>query len=142
MGTRAAALALLALLAACSPAPQTALRLVTIDSPDAGLSLRELPPATLKSLGLPFGLAVVRAGSLARRAGLKVGDVVYGVDQSRAKSLEEFNRLLARQGGASLGLLVRRGESDFYVSLDPAAPPPREGMPKAVPPVRDTLLRT
>ena len=32
-------------LAACTPAPES-LRLVTIESPDTGLSLRELPPQT------------------------------------------------------------------------------------------------
>jgi S1-C subfamily serine protease len=136
------ALVFLALLTACSPAPETALRLVTIDSPDAGLSLRELPPQTLKSIGLPFGLAVVKTGGLAERAGLKIGDVVYGVNQKKASSLEEFNRLLAQQAGGRLGLLVRRGGSDFYVAVDFAASAPREGMPKGLPATKDTLLRT
>lgn len=143
---RRVALVLLIVLAGCSPVPDTALKLVTIESPDSGLSLRELPEQTLKSIGLPFGLAVVKTGGLAQRAGLKVGDVVYGVNQRKAKNLEEFNRLLAQQNGGRLGLLVRRGGSDFYVALDLAASGPREGMPKSVPPglppAKDTLLRT
>lgn len=137
------ALLLLGLLAACNPAPETALKLVTIDSPDAGLSLRELPAEALRNIGLPFGLAVVRAGGIAERAGLKIGDVVYGINQQKAGSLEEFNRLLAEQPGGRLGFLVRRGRTDFYVAVDLGAPP-REGMPRGAPPLpaKDTLLRT
>ena len=134
---RCAALLLLVCLSSCSSDPEpTALRLVTIDNPDTGLSLRELPPQALRSIGLPYGLAVVKAGGLAERAGLKIGDVVYGINQKKVSNLEEFNRLLAQQPGNTLGLLVRRGRSDFYVAVDFAA------VPKAGPPARDTLLRT
>jgi S1-C subfamily serine protease len=133
-------LVLVVLLAACGPAPHGGLRLATIENPDTGLSLCELPPATLKSIGLPYGLAVVRAGALAERAGLKVGDVVYGVNHRKLRNLEEFNRLLAQEGGGRLGLLVRRGRSDFYVAVDLAGP--REGAPKSPSSPRDTLLRT
>jgi S1-C subfamily serine protease len=141
---RASALLVLGLLLwGCSPVPDTGLQLVTIESADAGLSLRELPAQTLRSIGLPYGLAVVRAGGLAERAGLKIGDVVYGINQKRVNNLDEFNRLLAQQSAGTLGLLVRRGETDFYVAVDLAgAAPPREGMPKGLPSPRDTLLRT
>ena len=127
-------------LASCTPAPETGLRLVTIEGPDTGLSLRELPPQTLRSIGLAYGLAVVKAGGMAERAGLKIGDVVYGINQKKVKSLEDFNRLLAQQPAGRLGLLVRRGRSDFYVSVDLAGGAPH-AVPKAAPP-RDTLLRT
>lgn len=124
--------------AACSPSP--ALRQVTIESPEAlRLSLRELPAPALRALGLSYGLAVVRAGALAEQAGLRVGDVVYGVNQQRIRDVEDFTRLVAEQPG-NLGLLVRRGKSDFYVPLDLGAP----GMPGRAPrpASRDTLLRT
>jgi S1-C subfamily serine protease len=140
MSMRRYALLLLVLLASCNPAPETGMRLVTIDSAEAGLSLRELPPQVLKSIGLPFGLAVVNAGALAERAGLKIGDVVYGLNQKKVKSLEEFNQLLA-QGGGRLGLLVRRGHTDFYVAVDLAGAGPRDALPR-LPAPRDTLLRT
>ena len=137
-------LALLAalLLASCSPAPETGLRLVTIDGPDAGLSLRELPPQALRSIGLAYGLAVVKAGGMAERAGLKIGDVVYGVNQKKVESLEDFNRLLAQQPGGRLGLLVRRGRSDFYVAVDLAGGAPHSHPRGLSPAARDTLLRT
>jgi len=136
---RRLALLLLVFLASCTPAPEAGLKLATIDNPDAGLSLRELPPEALKSVGLSYGLAVVKAGGIAERAGLKIGDVVYGVNQRKVKSLEEFNRLLSQQGGSPLGLLVRRGRTDFYVAVDLAGTP---GVPRGLPAPRDTLLRT
>ena len=138
---RYALLILVLLVSACEPGPKAGSKLVTIDSPEAGLSLQELPASALKNLGLPFGLAVVRSGGIAQRAGLKMGDVIYGVNQKKAASLEEFNKLLAQHDSGKLGFLVRRGGSDFYVAVDFAgATNPRE-LPK-LPPSRDTLLRT
>jgi len=131
-------LVLVLAVAACDEGPRSG-KLAIIDSPEAGLSLRELPGPTLKSLGLPFGLAVVRSGGVAERAGLRIGDVIYGINQKKAGSLEEFNKLLAQQDSGSLGFLVRRGGSDFYVAVDPVTTP-RE-IPKG-PAARDTLLRT
>ena len=133
---RYVALLWMVLLASCSPTPDTGLKLVTVDT-SAGLSLRELPPQVLRSIGLSYGLAVVKTGGLAERAGLKIGDVVYGINQKRVNNLEEFNRLLAQQAGGRLGLLVRRGRSDFYVAVDLGS-----GAPKGPPVPRDTLLRT
>jgi serine protease Do len=114
-----------------------------VDNVDAtGLALRELPRETLKSIGLSYGLAVVRVGALAERAGLQLGDVVYGVNQKRISSVAEFSRLLAEQPGAPLELLVRRGKSDFYVAMDLGGTPRPPGMPRGGRPATDTLLRT
>jgi membrane-associated protease RseP (regulator of RpoE activity) len=138
-------LLLLLLLGACGEAPRNDASLLTIDSREAGLKLQELPATTLKNLGLPFGLAVVRSGGVAERAGLKIGDVIYGVNQRKAASLEEFNKLLAQQQSGSLGFLVRRGGSDFYVAVELAGAGSRELRPRELPkgpPPRDTLLRT
>jgi membrane-associated protease RseP (regulator of RpoE activity) len=132
------AIALLVLaLGACAESPPP-LRQVTIESPEAlRLSLRELPAPALEAMGLSYGLAVVKAGAFAQRAGLRVGDVVYAVNQQRIRDVDDFTRLVAAQPG-SLGLLVRRGKSDFYVPIElaPGAP----ALPRA--PARDTLLRT
>ena len=114
------------LLGACDQGPRSG-KLAIIDSPEAGLSLRELPAPTLRSLG--------------HAAGLKIGDVIYGINQKKADSLEEFNKLLSQQDSGSLGFLVRRGGSDFYVAVDLAGVPVPREIPKG-PPARDTLLRT
>ena len=133
---------LLALLAAaCSEPPEGDLKLVTIESPAAvGLSLRELPPSVLKSVGLSYGLVVVRADGIAGKAGLRMGDVVYGVNQTRLRSIDDFRSALSRPESAGMRLLVRRGKNDFYVAVDLGGmlPRPDDGRPGS----RDTLLRT
>lgn len=133
-------IALAVLLAGCGdPAPET-LRLVRLQNGD-GLALRELPAATLESVGLPYGLGVVQAGSAAELAGLRIGDVVYGVDRTPVRSLEEFSRLLSKRTDGSkngrIGLLVRRGKNDFYVAVEVGAKPAKPPLPAT-----DTLLRT
>jgi len=123
---------MLALLAACDATPPQ-LRQVTIESPEAlGLSLREVPEPALRAMGLSYGLSVVKAGLLAERSGLRVGDVVYGVNEKRLRTIEDFTRIVAERPGGSLGFHVRRGGTDFYVPLDLGSAPP----------FKDKLLRT
>ena len=143
MELRRLALILLLALGGCDDAPMR-VALASVDDLDAiGLSLRELPRETLKSIGLSYGLVVVQAGAQAERAGLRLGDVVYGVNQKRIGSVAEFSSLVAAQPGAPLELLVRRGRTDFYVAMDPGGGAQRApGMPRVGPPARDTLLRT
>lgn len=126
--------ALAVLLAGCGEAET--LRLVRLQDGD-GLALRELPAATLASVGLPYGLAVVQAGAAAELAGLRIGDVVYGVDRQPVHSLEEFSRKLASRADGRVGLLVRRGKNDFYVAVQIGAKSPKPPLPAT-----DTLLRT
>lgn len=128
-------LALLLALSACE-APEAQLRQVTIESPESlGLSLREVPASALRALGLRYGLSVVKAGQLAERAGLRVGDVVYGINEQRLHSIEDFTRIFASKANGNFGLRVRRGKADFYVPMDLSTTP--GGAPS-----RDTLLRT
>jgi S1-C subfamily serine protease len=135
---RACLVLLAILLAGCEAPPAEKLRLVTLDADAAGLALRELPGTVLESLGLSYGLAVVQAAGAAERAGLRVGDVVYGVNRTRVRSFEEFSRLVGQRADGRIGLLVRRGRTDFYVAVDLGRPRPPEGLPR--PPARDILL--
>jgi len=137
--SRLLSILLLAFVASACDAPPSQLRQVSIESPpQLGLSLRELPASVLRSMGLDYGLTVVTAGSLAEKAGLRVGDVVYGVNQQRLRTIEDFTRLAAERPDGRLGLLVRRGGVDFYVPMDLTGTSP-DGVPR---PSRDTLLRT
>jgi hypothetical protein len=137
-----APLVLAATLAACD-APEEHFRLVTVESEDPfGLSLRELPEATLKSIGLGYGLAVVRVGKEGERAGLRLGDIVYGVNQTRIRNLQEFSSALSRLHEGSLSLLVRRGKTDLQVPLEAGALPSEDGVLRMPRPTTDTLLRT
>jgi len=130
---RTVAAALLLVLASCDlAAPDSGL--ATIENASVGLALRELPRATLRSLGLPYGLAVVKAEAAAAHAGLRMGDVIYGVNQNRLRNAVDFARLLAEQPpGAPLTLLVRRGPTDLYLPVSPG----RAGRHPT-----ETLLRT
>jgi len=131
-----------AAVAACE-APEEPFRLVTVESQDRlGLSLRELPEATLKSIGLGYGLAVIRLGKEGERAGLRLGDVVYGVNQTRIRNLQEFSSALAQLQGSRLSLLVRRGKTDLQVPLESGELPPEDGVLRIPRPATDTLLRT
>jgi S1-C subfamily serine protease len=127
-------LACLCLLASCD-APERGL--ATIESADVGLALRELPRATLRSLGLPYGLAVVKVEAAAAHSGLRLGDVIYGVNQQRIGSAVDFVRALAElPPGAPVALLVRRGALDLYLPVPAGRPAPTLRRPT------DTLLRT
>jgi S1-C subfamily serine protease len=144
---RALALALILALGACD-VPEDQMTLATVHAEEGlGMSLRELPRATLSAIGLGYGLAVVSLGAAAERAGLRVGDVVYGVNQTRIRSLQEFSKAItqSRQGG--VGLLVRRGKTDLYVPLEPGVrrspgTGPGDGQRLPLRPPTDTLLRT
>jgi S1-C subfamily serine protease len=124
----------LLLLGACE-AHDPGAGLASIDSKAVGLGLRELPRATLRSIGLPYGLAVVRVDGAAASAGLRMGDVVYGVNQRRFRSAVDFARLVAElPPGMPLRLLVRRGANDLYLPVEVGLP--------ARPPATGTLQRT
>jgi len=139
---RALAFLFLLALAACDP-PAEHLRLLTVEANDRfGVALRELPEATLRSIGLAYGLAVVRAGSAGERAGLRIGDVVYGVNQTRIHNLQDFSRALAKPGEDRVSLLVRRGRNDVQVPVDARLLRPDGGVLKVPRPATDTLLRT
>jgi S1-C subfamily serine protease len=132
---RLAALVVPLLLLACEP-PDMGIGLATIESSAVGLGLRELPRATLRSIGLPYGLAVVRVEAVAASAGLRMGDVIYGVNQRRFLNAIDFSRLLAEQPpGAPFALLVRRGANDLYLPVQPV-------LPARQPPPTGTLQRT
>lgn len=127
--------ALLLLVSAACDSLEPEGRLALIDNAVSGLGLRELPHATLRAIGLPYGLGVVRVEAAAASAGLRMGDVVFGVNHSRFENAVDFARLLAEQPpGEPLALLVRRGANDLHFAVQPALPRHR--------PATGTLLRT
>jgi membrane-associated protease RseP (regulator of RpoE activity) len=139
---RLAFLLFLCMAAACEQ-PDEHIRLVTVESQDRlGLSLRELPEATLKSIGLAYGLAVIRLGAAGERAGLRVGDVVHGVGETRIRNLNDFSRALAEPREGRVSLLVRRGKTDLQVPVEVGALRPESGMLRLPRAPKDTLLRT
>src|SRR5262245_6337845 len=141
--TRIALPVLLALAAVSCDAPVEPMRLVTLETHErSGLSLRELPEATLKSIGLGYGLAVIRLGKTGELAGLRIGDVVHGVNQTKINNLQEFSQALGQVSEGRVSLLVRRGKADVQVPVDLGVLRPEGGMLKIPRPATDTLLRT
>ncbi len=139
---RTLALLLLLATAACEQ-PDEHFRLITVESQDRlGLSLRELPEATLKSIGLGYGLAVIRLGKAGELAGLRVGDVVYGVGEVKIRNLNDFSRALAEPRDGRVSLLVRRGRNDLQVPMEVRALRPDGGTLRLPGAPKDTLLRT
>jgi C-terminal processing protease CtpA/Prc len=147
MDMPALALLLLLALSACD-APEEHMRLATVDAREGlGMSLRELPQPTLASIGLGYGLAVIGLGAAAERAGLRLGDVVYGVNETKIRSLRDFSKAITRPADGRVSLLIRRGKTDLYVPLDVAglrAPGrgPGDGNRLPLRQPTDTLLRT
>jgi hypothetical protein len=69
--------------------------------------------------------------------------VVYGVNQTKIRNLQEFSKALTlppQQG--RLSLLVRRGKTDLQVPMDVGALRPEGGMLKMPRSPTETLLRT
>jgi serine protease Do len=83
-----------------------------------GVHVRELPDATLKSLGVAYGVMVTKVRGIATRSRLLPGDVIVAVNRTKIHSLDEFNRLLGAAQDGMVSLLVRRADADLYISLD------------------------
>jgi serine protease Do len=90
------------------------------DANGLGLAVAELPPQARKQLGIDYGLVVQDVtGGAAEQSRLQPGDVIVAVNQEHFRSIEEFNRLVARRKkGEKLALLVRRAEGSVYVPID------------------------
>jgi serine protease Do len=88
-------------------------------TPDrAGLVLSELTPEQRKSLGLDHGLAVEDAKGAAVRAGVRRGDIILAVNNTKVKTVEEFRKVLVGVGkNKAIALLVKRGDSSLYLPL-------------------------
>ena len=88
----------------------------TLDPRLAGASFSDIPPSQ-REQGR-YGVAVTRVlpGSAAARAGLRVGDVVIGVDRAGVTGLHGLDRLLRRQPRAHMLTLLRGGRG-YYLEL-------------------------
>ncbi|GAB6197245.1 DegQ family serine endoprotease [Lysobacter xanthus] len=89
-----------------------------------GVAVQDLTPAERQKLGLRAdeGVRIARLeGAQAREAGLQPGDVVLQVGRTAVGSVAELGRAVAAMPrGQSIMLLVRRGASTQFLSVDPA----------------------
>ena len=98
------------------------------DGPDrsgVGLSVQPLTPETARRLGIDAtaGLLVtnIDPSGPAADAGLQKGDVIEEVEGKQVQSVAELRKELSRAGDRPALMLVRRGESSLYLTLDPHA---------------------
>lgn len=83
-----------------------------------GLVLKDLTAQQKKKLNGKNGLLVVEAQGNAAQAGIRRGDVILGLNNSEAQSVEQFNKQIAGMAsGKTVALLVQRGETTLYVPI-------------------------
>jgi serine protease Do len=83
-----------------------------------GLTLKELTPQQKKRLNGKNGLLVVESLGAAAQAGIRRGDVVLGINNSEAQSVDWFNKQInAIAAGKTIAILVFRGENTLYVPI-------------------------
>jgi len=86
-----------------------------------GMSVAELSGEQRKQLGIEHGVVIEDVGDAAARADLRAGDIVLAViskgSQTDVKNPEQFNSLLAKLDKATTTLLVRRGDSQIFVTI-------------------------
>lgn len=83
-----------------------------------GLALSELSADQRRELKLDHGLLVENVTGDAARAGIRVGDVILAVNNSKITTVEGFRKAIATvPKGRSAAILVRRGEGSLYIPL-------------------------
>jgi serine protease Do len=88
-----------------------------------GVRLKELTPQLLKQLRMPselMGVYVqsVGEGSSANKSGLKVGDVILRVNHTQVRSVNGFNKAIAKVKAKGKGLiLVQRGRARLFLPV-------------------------
>lgn len=83
-----------------------------------GLSLGELTPAQRLQLGTDGGLMVREATGAARSEGIRAGDLIVAVNDTRVDRVEDYrHRLSSLPPGQSVALLVMRDRRLAYVPV-------------------------
>ena len=85
-----------------------------------GISVRELTPQERQKAGVEYGVVVLDVQAEGIGAGrVRPGDIIVAVNQTRFKSVEEFQKLIgAQQKGATVALLVKRGDTSLFVPME------------------------
>jgi serine protease Do len=91
-------------------------------SKELGLSIQNLTPDIAQQLGYQneHGVVVVdvASGSPADDAGLQQGDLIKEVNKVAIRTVQDFNRQIkGLKSGDSIAMLVRRGQTNFYVAI-------------------------
>lgn len=83
-----------------------------------GLALSELGEDQRRALGIDHGVLVEDATGDAARAGIRTGDVILAVNNTKVASVSAFRKAIAAVPvGKSAAILVRRGDGSLYIPL-------------------------
>ncbi|MCA1926016.1 MAG: DegQ family serine endoprotease [Thiobacillus sp.] len=83
-----------------------------------GLALSELSAEQKRALDLTHGLRVEQATGDAARAGIRQGDIILAVNNTKVASVDAFRKAIATvPAGKSAAILVRRGDGSLYIPL-------------------------
>jgi serine protease Do len=83
-----------------------------------GLALSELGEDQRRALGIDHGVLVEDATGDAARAGIRTGDVILAVNNTKVASVAAFRKAIAGVSvGKSAAILVRRGDGSLYIPL-------------------------
>ena len=83
-----------------------------------GLSLGELSPAQRRQLRIDGGLMVREAVGLARSEGIRAGDLIVALNDTRLERVDDFRSGLSRlPAGRTVALLVMRDRRLAYVPV-------------------------
>ena len=83
-----------------------------------GLALTELGADQRRALDLDYGVLVADATGDAARAGIRTGDVILAVNNTKITSVAVYRKAIAAiPAGRSAAILVRRGDGSLYIPL-------------------------
>jgi len=96
----------------------------TVVSNALGLVVRAIPSDELKALKLAGGVYIESVLGPAAQAGLQAGDIVLRIGDADTRNVTQFNSVVRNlKSGKRVAVLVRRGESTWFVPLIPQAHP-------------------
>ncbi len=84
-----------------------------------GLSLSEITVEQKKQLDITNGLLVedIQPG-IASRSGVRIGDIILGLNSKDVKSIAQFNELLNEvKSGKNIALLIKRGDFTTFITM-------------------------
>jgi len=83
-----------------------------------GLALSELGAEQRRALDLDYGVLVADATGDAARAGIRTGDIILAVNNTKIASVADYRKAIAAiPAGKSAAILVRRGDGSLYIPL-------------------------
>ena len=94
------------------------------DASGLGVTVQPVTPEVARQLELKdaTGVVVTRVDpqGAASEAGLQRGDVIVEIDRKPVKSVDDFEKAIAKNGGKQVLMRVQRGGTALYVALAPA----------------------